>query len=67
MPRRRTSRKMPNNKSVKNSPGSVIGYCVKCKAKQPINGAKKVQTKRKNKFAMTGTCPKCGTKMFRFV
>jgi hypothetical protein len=67
MPRQQTKKNLPKNKSVKKSPGSVIGYCVKCKAKQPINGAKKVQTKRKNKFAMTGTCPKCGTKMFRFV
>lgn len=65
MPRRSKSAK--NRTAKKSSSGAVIGYCVKCKAKQPIQGAKRVQTKRKNKFAMSGKCPKCGTKMYRFV
>ncbi len=39
-------------------------YCVKCKAKQEMKGAKEVTMKNGRK-AMTGTCPKCGTKMFK--
>jgi len=46
------------------------GYCVKCKAKREITGAKEVAMKGKGgakRRAMTGTCPKCGTKMFRIM
>lgn len=46
------------------------GYCVKCKKKQEIQGAKEVDMKGKGgvkRRAMTGTCPKCGTKMFRIM
>ncbi|MBL7160515.1 MAG: hypothetical protein ISS93_01550 [Candidatus Aenigmarchaeota archaeon] len=42
----------------------VQGYCVKCKAKRDIKDPKKVTLKNK-KPATKGTCPKCGTKMFR--
>ncbi len=42
----------------------VTGYCVKCKAKREIKDPKKVILKNK-KPATKGTCPKCGTKMFR--
>ncbi|MFH1978322.1 MAG: DUF5679 domain-containing protein [Candidatus Aenigmatarchaeota archaeon] len=42
----------------------VEGYCVKCKAKQEIKDPKKV-TLKNGKPATRGTCPKCGTKMFR--
>lgn len=70
MPRQtksRTSKNRTSKRSSSSTSNNVIGYCVKCKAKQTIAGAKKVQTKRKNRFAMKGTCPKCSTKMFRFV
>ena len=40
------------------------GYCVKCKAKKEMKGAKAVTMKNK-KPATTGTCPTCGTKMFK--
>ena len=39
-------------------------YCVKCKAKREIKGAQKV-TLKNGKPATKGTCPKCGTKVFR--
>ena len=45
-------------------------YCVKCKKKKEIKGEKEVSvggkggTKRR---AATGTCPDCGTKMFKFL
>lgn len=42
----------------------VKGYCVKCKKKQTMEGAKAVKLKN-GRPAATGTCPKCGTKMFR--
>lgn len=39
-------------------------YCVKCKTKREIKDA--VQVKMKNgKPATQGTCPQCGTKMFK--
>jgi len=46
------------------------GYCVKCKKKQPMDNAKEVTMKGKGgvkRRAMTGTCPECGTKMFKIL
>lgn len=46
------------------------GYCVKCKAKREIQNEREVTMKGKGKVkrrALTGTCPKCGTKMFRIL
>jgi hypothetical protein len=46
------------------------GYCVKCKAKREMSGAKEVSMKGKGgtkKRAATGTCVKCGTKMFKIL
>jgi len=48
----------------------VQAYCVKCKAKRDMESAKEVEMKGKGgtkRRAMTGTCPKCGTKMFRIL
>jgi len=45
-------------------------YCVKCKAKREMKDAKEVDMKGKGgmkRLAMTGVCPKCGTKMFRIM
>ena len=42
----------------------VSGYCVKCKKKQEMKEAKQVTMKNGRK-ATKGTCPKCGTKMFK--
>ena len=39
-------------------------YCVKCKAKREMKDAKPV-TMKNGKKATTGTCPTCGTKMFK--
>jgi RNase P subunit RPR2 len=39
-------------------------YCVKCKKKVQISGAKQVTLKNKRP-AVSGTCPSCGTKVFR--
>lgn len=44
----------------------MIGYCVKCKAKRTIVNPSPRTLKNKRK-AITGTCSKCGTKMFKFV
>jgi len=40
------------------------GYCVKCRSKREISGAKPV-TMKNGKPAISGTCPTCSTKMFR--
>nr|WP_294804470.1 DUF5679 domain-containing protein [uncultured Nitrososphaera sp.] len=37
---------------------------MKCKAKREMEGAKPIKMKN-GKPAIRGTCPKCGTKMFR--
>jgi len=45
-------------------------YCVKCKAKKEMKDAKEVAMNGKGgvqRRAMTGTCPTCGTKMFRIL
>ncbi|MBN1897067.1 MAG: hypothetical protein JW789_05115 [Candidatus Aenigmarchaeota archaeon] len=42
----------------------VQAYCVKCKAKVEVKDAQKV-TLKNGKPATKGTCPKCGTKVFR--
>ncbi len=39
-------------------------YCVKCKAKVQIANPEKV-TLKNGKPATKGSCPKCGTKVFR--
>ena len=39
-------------------------YCVKCRAKREIKDAKAI-TMKNGKPATQGTCPVCGTKMFR--
>ena len=42
------------------------GYCVKCKDKREMKDAKEVVMKNGRK-AMKGSCPKCGTGMFRIL
>jgi len=45
-------------------------YCVKCKAKREMKDPKEVTMQGKGgktRNAMTGTCPNCGTKMFRIM
>lgn len=39
-------------------------YCVKCKAKKEIKASKEVTMKNGRK-ALKGTCPTCGTGMFK--
>ena len=40
------------------------GYCLKCKAKREISNAQAI-TMKNGKPATTGTCPVCGTKMYK--
>lgn len=42
----------------------VKAYCVKCRAKVDVKDPEKV-TLKNGKPATRGTCPKCGTKVFR--
>lgn len=39
-------------------------YCFKCRSKVDIKGAQKV-TLKNGRPATQGSCPKCGTKVFR--
>lgn len=40
------------------------GYCVKCKASREIKDAKPI-TMKNGRPATEGTCPVCGTKIFK--
>jgi hypothetical protein len=42
----------------------VMAYCVKCKAKREMKDPKGV-TMKGGRHATKGTCPKCGTGMYR--
>ncbi|MEM3839050.1 MAG: DUF5679 domain-containing protein [Candidatus Micrarchaeaceae archaeon] len=42
----------------------VQAYCVKCKEKREMKDAKQV-TMKNGKKATQGSCPVCGTKMFK--
>jgi hypothetical protein len=44
----------------------VTAYCFKCKQKRAIQNAQRITTP-KGRRAMEGTCPVCGTRLFRFV
>lgn len=49
---------------------ATTGYCVKCKEKKEMSNAEEVTMKGKGKIkrrAMKGTCPTCGTRMFRIL
>ena len=44
----------------------VEGYCVKCRDKRVMKDAKEV-TMKNGRLAAKGTCPKCGSGMFKFL
>ena len=46
------------------APGAAEAYCVKCKAKREMKNPQQI-TMKNGKPAAQGTCPVCGTKMFR--
>lgn len=41
-----------------------VAYCVKCKAKREMKDPQSI-TMKNGKKAQQGTCPVCGTKLFR--
>ena len=41
-------------------------YCVKCKAKREVNNGSEV-TMKNGRRALKGTCPECGTGMFKIL
>ena len=52
--------KIPNKKG-----GELMqAYCVKCRAKKEMKDPKSI-TMKNGRPATQGTCPTCGTKMFR--
>ena len=44
----------------------VKAYCMKCKAERVVQNVQIVTTKN-GRPAANGTCPVCGTKMFKFL
>ncbi len=42
----------------------AMAYCVKDKMKVEVKDPKQI-TMKNGKAALSGTCPKCGTKVFR--
>jgi hypothetical protein len=44
----------------------IKAYCMKCKAERTIQNVQIVMTKN-GRPAANGTCPVCGTKMFKFL
>jgi hypothetical protein len=42
----------------------ATGYCVKCKASREIKDAQQI-TMKNGRPATQGTCPVCGTKIFK--
>ena len=42
----------------------MLGYCMKCRLSREMKNAKAV-TMKNGKPATQGTCPACGTKMFK--
>ncbi len=44
----------------------VVGFCVKCRKKVTLKGAREVTLKNGRK-AMKGTCPNCGTTVYVFI
>ena len=45
---------------------ATIGYCVKCKASQPMKEIEKV-TLKNNRNAVRGKCSQCGTGMYKIL
>jgi hypothetical protein len=43
---------------------AMQGYCVKCKEKREIKDPQEI-TMKNGKPAVQGTCPECGTKIFK--
>ena len=39
-------------------------YCVKCRAKKEVSSPEQI-TMKNGKKALKGTCPDCGTKVFK--
>ncbi len=44
----------------------IKAYCMKCKTERVVKDAQIVTTKN-GRTAAQGTCPVCGTKMFKFL
>ena len=46
--------------------GEILGYCVRCRTKRPIQGAQ-LTTSESGRRAARGTCPVCGANMYTFL
>jgi DNA polymerase II large subunit len=56
-----------NEGGIENEEGvEVEAYCVKCRQKRSMEGPREIETKN-GRHALEGTCPVCGTRLFRFI
>lgn len=46
------------------APAAATGYCMKCKTQREMKDAKPI-TMKNGRPATEGTCPVCGTRMFK--
>ncbi len=54
----------PLNPTNNNGGNPMQAYCMKCRTKREMKDAKSI-TMKNGRPATQGTCPVCGTKMFR--
>ena len=67
MPKKAASPKKKAAKPAKKAPMAANeGYCVKCKAKRVMTNVKQVKMAN-GRPALKGTCPVCGTGMFKIL
>jgi hypothetical protein len=63
---KKTAKSASEAKGKKTPSAPDEGYCVKCKAKRTIANAKQVKMAN-GRPALKGTCPVCGTGMFKIL
>lgn len=56
----------PYHNKIRRFPMEFEGYCVKCREKQTVKDGEVKETANGRKMAQ-GVCPKCGTKVTRFL
>ena len=65
-PPHRTGSGPDSREEGENTPMATEAYCVKCREKREMKDEKEV-TMKNGRNAVEGTCPVCGTKLFRMV
>jgi hypothetical protein len=61
-----TPRRFELNEGRSGMAEAVEAYCVKCREKREVKDPKEV-TMKNGRHAIEGTCPVCGTRLFRMI